>query len=295
MESRGARVGGNWWLSERLTMADAKNDAPPAEAPAPEPTPAATAPASSAAAPASSAAPPASSVAPPAVSSSSWVTATGEAPPVVRRSEPVVLGGKEFASGSELWNYMKALRESLDRDAELEGKVLAIVKDLLDKHPRAAEKKGDGVQSISYGEHPTYKGTQCFIINRVDGTTSDFSFRKCIDILFPGGGKRKRNSNGRRGDPGSKRSPEKRQKSTRAPSTDGSAVRIEYLPKRTPFGVLKDKLKEAFGETAVRFVNMGVDGSSAVVTLASVDIASRVAKEFKTFEAKELEVSVITG
>ena len=46
---------------------------------------------------------------------------------------PVTLGGKAFADASELWNYVKALRDSLDRDATVTGTMLKVLLDLLDR------------------------------------------------------------------------------------------------------------------------------------------------------------------
>ena len=47
-------------------------------------------------------------------------------------------------------------------------------------------KVGCGVSHFKYDEHPEYTGTMCFFIVRTDGTSEDFSFRKCLDIVFSG-------------------------------------------------------------------------------------------------------------
>lgn len=50
---------------------------------------------------------------------------------------------------------------------------------LLEMHPEAAQKIGPGVQLFRVIK--TSYGTKCFGIERVDGTTTDFSFNACID------------------------------------------------------------------------------------------------------------------
>lgn len=49
---------------------------------------------------------------------------------------------------------------------------------LLDRHPRASEKIGDGVARLTV--QPIAMGTRGFIIHRVDGSSTDFSYYKCI-------------------------------------------------------------------------------------------------------------------
>ncbi|XP_019447260.1 PREDICTED: DNA-directed RNA polymerase IV subunit 1-like [Lupinus angustifolius] len=60
---------------------------------------------------------------------------------------------------------------------------------LLHFHPNRNEKIGIGPQYIKVGWHPKYKDTHCFFIVRSDGTSEDFSYRKCIigalEIVHP--------------------------------------------------------------------------------------------------------------
>ena len=46
------------------------------------------------------------------------------------------------------------------------------------------EKIGCGFASFKYDEHPEYTGTMCIFIVRTDGSSEDFSFRKCLDVVF---------------------------------------------------------------------------------------------------------------
>ncbi|KAI3693588.1 hypothetical protein L1987_76535 [Smallanthus sonchifolius] len=47
-------------------------------------------------------------------------------------------------------------------------------------HPRRDEKIGIGLYEIKVGHHSNHGNTRCFIVERVDGTTEDFSYHKCI-------------------------------------------------------------------------------------------------------------------
>lgn len=49
---------------------------------------------------------------------------------------------------------------------------------LLERHPRAAEKIGQGVAGFSV--QSAQMGTRCFVVHRVDGSSTDFSFCSCI-------------------------------------------------------------------------------------------------------------------
>ncbi|KAJ3680051.1 hypothetical protein LUZ60_016329 [Juncus effusus] len=47
-------------------------------------------------------------------------------------------------------------------------------------HPRGAEKIGIGVKQIKIGLSVAHEGSRCFVLVRNNGTTDDFSYRKCI-------------------------------------------------------------------------------------------------------------------
>jgi hypothetical protein len=49
---------------------------------------------------------------------------------------------------------------------------------LLDRHPRAAEKIGQGVAGFTV--QSASMGTRCFVVHRMDGSSTDFSFQSCI-------------------------------------------------------------------------------------------------------------------
>ena len=206
--------------------------------------------------------------------------------------------------------------------------MLKVLLALLDKHPRAAEKKGPGVESITFSEHPTYTGTQCFFINRTDGTKEDFSFRKCITAIFPdqprgskgkkrsaaspGSGRKKWTSNagGHRGSstkwgPGSggassdrysNNKRHKRDDGRKRPVLDMSAtgvcVEVTALPKETHFHALKTAMS-AHGK--VTYVVKGRESTSAIVQFRSAYDAEAASKKFVNMDGADVSTRLMSG
>lgn len=51
---------------------------------------------------------------------------------------------------------------------------------LLTRHPDAIQKVGSGIAWVSVGPVPGYPGTRGFTVHRLDGTSTDFSWRECL-------------------------------------------------------------------------------------------------------------------
>lgn len=51
-------------------------------------------------------------------------------------------------------------------------------------HADPDTKIGAGIQAFQVRYHPMWK-SRCFFLVRVDGTSDDFSFRKCVDQILP--------------------------------------------------------------------------------------------------------------
>jgi hypothetical protein len=69
--------------------------------------------------------------------------------------------------------------------AELEGRELAFVRALLERHPEArawAETDAD-VEKITVARWGGEFHTRCFYVHYTNGKTSDFSYRKCVGVL----------------------------------------------------------------------------------------------------------------
>ncbi|TVU39364.1 hypothetical protein EJB05_12777 [Eragrostis curvula] len=82
-------------------------------------------------------------------------------------------------------NDMRTCLQNLLRKYPLNGLVKEPEKshlmEALKFHPRADEKIGSGVTEFKViGLNPNHPSTRCFILQRNDGTTEDFSYNKCV-------------------------------------------------------------------------------------------------------------------
>ena len=231
-----------------------------------------------------------------------WKQDRMAAPPTVSTAS-VELGGKKFDDSKSLWNYTKALRDSLDRDSVVEGKPLAILLALLHRHPRATAKIGSGVDTISYGEHKEYKGTQCFMINRTDGSVEDFSFRKCIQAIFPTNNASNSSKSNNNRDKGQKRtregdqssssssSPKKKRSSTLDTTLTGVLIQVSNLPVGTRWMDLKTHV-EVWGK--VKFIQFLQRGStSTTIQFMTKEDVQIVMEKFTEMDGKEVELKLL--
>lgn len=68
-----------------------------------------------------------------------------------------------------------------DFGQSLQGDDLAFMLTLLRQHPRAQEKIGVGIASIEIRRHPVYRTSKVPTLVRLDGSSIDFSYQKCLD------------------------------------------------------------------------------------------------------------------
>jgi len=95
-----------------------------------------------------------------------------------------VLGGRAFVSQQELMAHMSAVLNSYRPGETLAAGHATLTLELLRAgHRDLAAKVGPGVQSVGVCLHPRH-GTRCFTLCRTDGSTVDFSYRKCCNALF---------------------------------------------------------------------------------------------------------------
>lgn len=95
------------------------------------------------------------------------------------------LGGTPFSRPDSLARNVKSILHRHALESKLNKEEQALVQDLLQQgHHRAEEKIGCGVKHIKVGAHPDHPESRCFHLVRTDGTTTDFSYRKCIETLF---------------------------------------------------------------------------------------------------------------
>lgn len=95
------------------------------------------------------------------------------------------LGPKEFESGEAMFNYFYKFLHSWSPNHDVNKyEQLVLVELLKQGHAEPDKKIGAGIQAFQVRIHPMWK-SRCFFLARVDGTSDDFSFRKCVDQILP--------------------------------------------------------------------------------------------------------------
>ncbi len=93
--------------------------------------------------------------------------------------QSVNLPSKCFKSKTEATEYFRKMLNRYNDGEDLNQEDDAILFELLQRHPEAEEKIGIGIK-IFYRDKSPIHPTSCFHIERIDGTTTDFSFHSCI-------------------------------------------------------------------------------------------------------------------
>jgi hypothetical protein len=100
----------------------------------------------------------------------------------VGRSHLVTIGDFEFPTKASAKDFFRAIRDRYPRDGEhLSFEDEGIVRDLLGAHPESVSKVGVGIAFITVETETEFNRTRHFMIHRLDGSCTDFSFHACID------------------------------------------------------------------------------------------------------------------
>lgn len=95
------------------------------------------------------------------------------------RNNNYILGSQVFQSKKAADAHVSCLLNSARLGVPLTDVALETMLSLLSRHPDAANKIGCGVANIRVRQESIW-GTRHFEIERVDGSTTDFSFKKCL-------------------------------------------------------------------------------------------------------------------
>lgn len=99
---------------------------------------------------------------------------------------PVKLGPKTFNSPDEMIKYFSWLLSNMTMNQNMNDYERMVVEPCLrEAHPEAEKKIGCGISSFQIRTHPEHD-SRCYMVVRTDGTCEDFSYRKCVEKLFPG-------------------------------------------------------------------------------------------------------------
>jgi hypothetical protein len=96
----------------------------------------------------------------------------------------IEIAGETFATKAAAEKRVRAVRDAYPDGVPLVGDDLALVFDLLLRHQNASQKIGVGVAAIRVITDRVYK-TRCFEVVRLDGSTTDFSFKHCLTPRTP--------------------------------------------------------------------------------------------------------------
>lgn len=91
-----------------------------------------------------------------------------------------LVNGLEFSSKEALQDEIKRILYKYEPDSILDRTDTDFMCDVLFMHPHADEKIGAGIQNIGIQINPTYRNTRNFVVYRTDGTSTDFSYNKCL-------------------------------------------------------------------------------------------------------------------
>ena len=98
--------------------------------------------------------------------------------------QTVNLHSISFKSKSEALTYFKKMLNCYHEEEELNSNDDEILFELLQSHPEMKIKIGVGVNRF-YRAKSSIHPTSCFHLERIDGSTTDFSYKVCIDGNSP--------------------------------------------------------------------------------------------------------------
>jgi len=93
-------------------------------------------------------------------------------------AKPISFGSLHFAKKGDAEQYLMSMLNRYDVGDKVSSEDAVVLEAALARHPDAAAKVGSGISGFSVRGGGF--GTKCFWVNRIDGTTEDFGFRKCI-------------------------------------------------------------------------------------------------------------------
>lgn len=91
----------------------------------------------------------------------------------------IKIGTIAFPTKTKAEKYVSSLLKKYSIGQRVEADDHEFLVALLSRHHEQEEKAGCGVAYFTRGQHPEYK-TPCFLLHRVDGSTTDFSTATCI-------------------------------------------------------------------------------------------------------------------
>lgn len=104
------------------------------------------------------------------------------------------VGSLTFATKRDVRTHASAVLNRTGLGEVMQGGDELFTRELLAHHPEAPRKHGVGVDAIVVALIPEW-GTRNFLVLREDGSTDNWSIKKCITNLRPDGRSTERNNN----------------------------------------------------------------------------------------------------
>jgi len=93
----------------------------------------------------------------------------------------IQIGSKSFDSKKSAKDYVRGIMARYRESEIIGGTDDTFMRDLLSCHPEASQKTGAGVAHFTTRPDPVWRTSRHFVVVRVDGTDTDFSFHTCLD------------------------------------------------------------------------------------------------------------------
>jgi hypothetical protein len=97
----------------------------------------------------------------------------------------IAIGPYYFRSKSQAKNFVRELRDRYADGELVAGEDHDFLAHLLDRHPEREGKIGSGILGFTVATEKVFGKTRHFIVKRMDGSHTDFSFLSCIDGRNP--------------------------------------------------------------------------------------------------------------
>jgi hypothetical protein len=95
-----------------------------------------------------------------------------------------IIADEVFNTKADVIHRAQSILDDNHDPRRLTGQNLAFILELLGHHESSIEKVGPGIKALWIKKAPVF-GNRCFWIERIDGTWTDFSIKKCITGFPP--------------------------------------------------------------------------------------------------------------
>ncbi len=96
-------------------------------------------------------------------------------------AKPLTIGPVEFKSKKDALQCIREIRDSYRDSERVSPTHTSFLTDLLELHPEAPAKIGAGISFFTVELGAEFKRNRHFVVHRIDGTHTDFSFPSCLD------------------------------------------------------------------------------------------------------------------